>query len=155
MKKPVIIGIVLVILLAVTGMAVMAVVNKPKTLTKPTTVTEEVDESVGPADPSIAVKVVPSKVKDNAVVVTASGLTGKAKELEYEISYESAGQIKGATTDKPLPVSGDTFEREIYLGTCSRNVCTPDKGVTKVSIVMKFIAPDGKKTRFTGDFELK
>jgi hypothetical protein len=63
---------------------------------------------------------------------------------------------KGVTSgSKALDVTGeDSFEREIYLGTCSKNVCKPDLGVTKVALVLEFTDKDAKKSQFSKEFEL-
>lgn len=108
------------------------------------------------ADESIIVDVVWSKAKDNTVVLTAKGLDGAYTTVGYELQYESNGVGKGVTSgSKPLDVSGkDTFDREIYLGTCSRNVCKPDPGVKKVSVVLEFTATDGKRSEFSKDYDL-
>jgi hypothetical protein len=74
----------------------------------------------------------------------------------YELTYESQGLIKGVDSgSSAIDVTGkDTFERDIYLGTCSRNVCKPDPGVTKVSVVLKFTDKSGQKSQFSKDYDL-
>jgi hypothetical protein len=153
-NKALIIGLVLVVLLGVTGFVVYKAVfsNAPKTVVKE----EEVVDVLPPVDASVVVTVAKSKTADNTVAMSATGLAGKMVSVAYELTYDSQGLIKGVNSgSKPTDVTGkDTFEREIYLGTCSRNVCKPDVGVTKVSIVLEFTDKDGKKSQFTKDYDL-
>ena len=117
----------------------------------------EVEEEivVVPADESIVADVAWSKVKDNTVVLSISGLKNGYKTVTYEISYETQGVVQGVTS-RPLEIAGtDTFTRDdIYLGTCSRNVCKPHTGVNKVSVVLQFIDVSGAKSQLSKDFDL-
>lgn len=143
----------LAVLLLLTGVVVYKAVAPSS---EPLPAEEEVTELLPEADPSIVVDVALAKAKANTVVLTVSNLGGKYLTVGYELTYDSQGLIKGVNSgSKPIEVAGEGgFEREVYLGTCSRNVCKPDLGVTKVSIVLEFTASDGKKSQFSKEFEL-
>lgn len=146
---------VLAVLLLVTGVIVYrAVFSAP--LSQTTQNATPTPETVPQVDASVSVVLVRSKAKANTVVLTVSGLAGKYATVGYEFSYESKGLIKGVNSGStPLDVSGkDSFDREVYLGTCSRNDCTPDLGVTKVSVVLEFTNSSGAKSQFSKDFDL-
>jgi hypothetical protein len=155
MKKTlVILSGILIILLGITGFFVY------KTITRPP-VSQQKDEEVKTTDiveldKSITVSVAQSKAKDNTVILLIKGMKNSMSTLEYELSYESQGLVRGVNNgSKPIDISGkDEFEREIYLGTCSRNVCKPDVGVTKVTLVLEFMGLTGKKSQFNKDFDL-
>lgn len=143
----------LTILLIVTGVVVYKAVFSTKPATQ---VVEEIPvESLPPVDASITVDVTKSKVKDNTIVLSVSGLASKYTSISYELSYETQGIVQGVTS-KPLDVTGkDTFVRDdIYLGTCSRNVCRPHLGVKKVSVTLAFTDTSGKQSQFSKDYEL-
>lgn len=144
----------LAILVVVTGVVVYKVVA-PSAEPAPVS-EEEVVENLPEADASIVVDASFSKVKDNTVVLKVSALGSKYTTVGYELTYDSQGLIKGVNSgSKPVEVAGqDGFEREVYLGTCSRNVCKPDLGVTKVTVVMEFTDTTGKKSQFSKDFDL-
>lgn len=152
-KKIVMILGILVALLVVTGVVVYVTVLKPQPI--PKTVDQPV-EILPTVDASVVVDAKNSTVKDNTVILSVSGLSGKMTSVAYELSYESQGLVKGVNSgSKPIDVSGkDTFERDVYLGTCSRNVCKPDAGVKSVSIVLEFTDTQGKKSQFSKDFTL-
>ncbi|KKU83092.1 MAG: hypothetical protein UY10_C0015G0014 [Microgenomates group bacterium GW2011_GWA2_47_8] len=89
-------------------------------------------------------------------VLSATGLGAKVSAIAYELTYESQGLIKGVNSgSKPIDVIGQaSFSREVYLGTCSRNVCKPDLGIKSVSVVLEFTNASGKKSQFTKDYDL-
>jgi hypothetical protein len=127
-------------------------------LRKPTTSQEEVvveEIELAEADSSIVADVTWSKTKDNTIVLSVSGLQGGYTKVAYEISYETQGVVQGVTT-RPLDIlEKDSFTRDdIYLGTCSRNVCRPHTGVKKISLVLEFTDTTGKKSQLTKDFDL-
>ena len=113
------------------------------------------EEQLVAADSSIVASVTWSKIKDNTIVLSVSGLKNGYSKVAYEVSYETQGVVQGVTT-RPLDITGkDTFIRDdIYLGTCSKNVCKPHIGVKKVSLVLEFTDTSGKKSQLTKDFDL-
>ncbi len=151
MKKkllPIIIAVV-----AITAIILGFVLSKKSSPAKEEVVVEE--EQLAVADSSIVADVSWSKIKDNTIVLSISGLKNSYSKVAYEVSYETQGVVQGVTT-KPLDIAGkDTFIRDdIYLGTCSRNVCKPHTGVKKVSLVLEFTDTSGKKSQLTKDFDL-
>ncbi|OGG11282.1 hypothetical protein A2Z00_02235 [Candidatus Gottesmanbacteria bacterium RBG_13_45_10] len=154
-KKVLLFGI-LGLLLVVTGVVVYAVITKPAAKTMSTDDASQQQDSLPPVDSSIVVDLVKSKLKANTVLMTAKGLDGKIASVAYELSYESQGLIKGVNSgSKPIDTTGkDSFEREVYLGTCSKNDCKPDIGVSKVSVVLEFVDSSGKKSQFSKDYDL-
>ena len=152
-NKMILLYIGLATLLSITGFVVYRTLSAPK---QPLVVEEAPKEELPPADPAIVVTATKSRTQDNAVVVKVSGLGSKYASVAYELTYESQGLIKGVNSgSKPIDVSGkDNFDREVYMGTCSRNVCKPDTGVKKVTVVLEFTDTAGKKSQFSKDFEI-
>lgn len=151
-NKVTLIYIALAVVLLGTGFVVYKAVSAPKQ----TQFAEEEQQEILPqVDASVQVTLVKA-AKANTVVLKVSSMAGKYASVGYEFSYESKGLIKGVNSgSKPLDVSGkDSFEREVYLGTCSKNDCTPDVGVTKVSVVLEFTDNTGSKSQFSKDFDL-
>jgi len=153
-KTTIIIGVLVVVLL-VTGILVFKAVSKNK-VTPAVVQTQTTPEVLPTVSPSVIVTAVLSKSAANTVTITATGLNGNMVSIGYELTYESNGLIKGVDSGStPIDVTGkDIFTRDIYLGTCSRNVCTPDPGVSKVSLVLKFTDKNDQKSEFSKDFPL-
>jgi hypothetical protein len=153
MNKKNLLYVGLAALLLISGIVVYKTVSAPKA---PAVIEEEEVEVLPEVDASIVVSVTKSRAKANTIVLAVSGLGAKYQSVAYEITYESQGLIKGLNSgSKPVEVAGeDGFEREIYLGTCSRNVCKPDAGVTAVSVVLEFTDTAGKRSQFSKEYEL-
>lgn len=152
-KTRIIVGI-LVLLLVVTGVVVYKAVFSGKPAAE---VTEDITPVIlPPVDSSISVDLTKSTSAANSVVISISGLRSKMTTIAYEMTYDSQGLIKGVNSgSKPADVTGkDSFEREIYLGTCSRNVCKPDTGVSKVTLNLEFTDTSGAKSTFSKDYTL-
>jgi hypothetical protein len=154
MKKNTIIAAISVIILSVIGFSVFRVVSsksKPATVSQTPTPTPETLPQI-----SGSVEVSVKAVQNNSVILTVKGLDGKFADVSYELTYESQGLIKGVNSgSNPIDIAGKTdFSREIYMGTCSRNVCKPDSGVKQVSIVLEFTGTDGQKSQFSKDYDL-
>lgn len=152
-KTGLIIAGVIIVLLLVTGL----VVYKAAFSTRPAPVADDIVQQDLPAvESAIKVDLTKSKTEANTVVISVNGMGKKMVSVAYELTYDSQGLIKGVNSgSKPADVSGkDTFERPIYLGTCSRNVCKPDAGVSKVTLTLVFTDTAGKQSQFSKDYTL-
>ena len=87
-----------------------------------------------------------------AVFLKITSFPEGLKTIEYELTYEAKEGPRGVlgTIDYK---SETNIQREILLGTCSKNVCRYDEGVTEVTLTAVF---RGEKTeKFQGTFSLK
>jgi hypothetical protein len=150
------VGVILAVLLLVTGVVVFKAMNASKAPIATVPTDQQPATDVAQLDPSVTVTLQNVKAKPNTVVLTVSGLNSKMVSVGYEFSYDSNGLIKGVNSgSKPLDLTGkDTFDREVYLGTCSRNDCKPDAGVKKVTVSLEFTDSAGKKYQFSKDFDI-
>lgn len=130
------------------------VISKPKMPVVNETNETETGGSL-PQNTSIEVSVKPSS-KANTIDLIVSKLEKKYRGIAYEVTYETNGTYQGVNSGtKPLDVLGqDQLRKEIYLGTCSKNVCTPHTGVTAVSVVLELTDTDGNKSQYSNDFQL-
>lgn len=152
-QQPILLG-ALALVLIIVGVVVYKVAVAPKPPAPP--IEEEQIEELPQVDASVEVTLTESKAKANAVVLAIKGLDSKYTTVGYELTYDSDGLIKGVNSgSKPMDVAGkDSFEREVYLGTCSRNVCTPDKGVSTISVILEFTDSEGNKSQFEKEYTL-
>lgn len=151
-KNLLIVGVIAVsLVLGIIGIGALYQPNK----NVPVVVEEKPQEETAPLASTVAVSVTKSRTKDNTIVLGVSGMQSKYLTVAYELSYDSLGIVQGVTT-KPLDIGGkDTFTRDdIYLGTCSRNVCRPHPGVKKVSLVLEFSDSSGKISQFSKEYDL-
>ncbi|MFC1646846.1 hypothetical protein ACFL1A_01050 [Patescibacteria group bacterium] len=154
-KKIKIAVVVLITLLGISGFAVYKTISG---ISAPVAVVEEEEKATyQEVDKSVKVDIKYSTSKDNTIILSVSGLDGKMSSVAYELTYESSGLIKGVNSgSKPIDVSGeDGFDRDVYLGTCSKNVCKADTGVSKMSLAMEFTDIEGEKYQYTNDYDLE
>ena len=87
-----------------------------------------------------------------AVFLKISSFPQGLKTIEYELTYEAKEGPRGVFGTVNYK-GEDKIQREILLGTCSKNVCRYDEGVTKVTLTVVF---RGEKTeKFQGIFSLE
>ena len=158
MKKVLIIVVVLIVALGAAGFLVYKNLF-PSGKAPVKTVTQDDQQAVDttlPDNTTVSVDVQKSKQKDNAITITVQKLDKKYTALAYEITYDTKGVIQGVNSgSKPIDITDQTdYTKEVYLGTCSKNVCTPHMGVTQVSVALEFTDNSGQKSQFSKDFPL-
>ena len=84
--------------------------------------------------------------------------TSKFTSFEYEMNYEA--DVDGEMVSRGAIGSGevegdDLIERKITIGTCSSGTCKFDKGVKKVSLVLRLNLKTGETAIVESDLELE
>lgn len=75
------------------------------------------------------------------------------KTIEYELVYLTEGVQRGVIGSVALKEEEESVNRDLLLGTCSRNVCRYDENVTGGTLTITF---RGEKTyKFIKDFKLE
>lgn len=106
------------------------------------TQSEDDQEAIPTAGPGVTVElkiVVPQK----EFKLLVSGVPDKTTSIEYEVKYstkdqESEGVFSTARPKEGGPHFPTTFERQITLGTCSKNVCRYHQVTSDISVTLKF-----------------
>ena len=152
MKKPILVGIIGVILLGLGVGGYFVFAKKPAQ--KPIVEEEVVEDVIEPADPSISLTLTKHPSKANTMVLTVDGLKKEYATIAYELSYDSAGTSQGVIS-KALDVTDlEQFTRDdIYLGTCSKNVCRPHPDVGVITAIVELTKPNGKVSQLTKEFK--
>lgn len=76
-----------------------------------------------------------------------------AATIEYELAYLSNDLSRGVIGS--INLNGETeITRNLLLGTCSRNVCRYDEGVTSGSLILRLRGGGGNR-KFASDFFLQ
>ncbi len=152
-------GIVLVVLLLFVGIigggiAIYRTIIGPSS-SQTTQKEEESPSTLLPVNTSIRVSV-RSSSKPNTIDLVVSNLEKKYQGISYEVTYETKGAFQGVNSgSRPLDVTDkDESVKEVYLGTCSKNVCVPHIGVSSVSVDLILIDTKGKRSRYSQDFPI-
>lgn len=89
-----------------------------------------------------------------AVTLKVNKISSETTSIEYELSYDTGSGLPRGVLGKVDLKGAETLSREILLGSCSKNVCVYDEGVTKISLTLKFNKISGEATGFSKDYEL-
>jgi hypothetical protein len=151
-KKIIKIGGVIVILLIVGG-GIFVLSSKKPEISQQITVQDQTVQTLLPKDIGLKLTTINGNKKVKVIVEKVSDI----KSLEYDIIYdadipeselatgEQGGKVERGFNDQTIIKTSDTkYEsKEYILGSCSKNVCRYDTGVTSVSILMKVTKRDG------------
>lgn len=145
-------GIVVLLLILVAGFYFLSTKSKTSTSTKEST--ETIVLNLSPEDIGLRLVTSSDKKKVKIVIDNVSNI----KDFSYEITYdadipaselaagEEGGKVERGFSGEEIIKSGQTSYESKYLdlGSCSRNVCRYDTGVTEVKIMMKVVKKDEK-----------
>lgn len=105
---------------------------------------EVITESYEKIDPEDIGLTLSPRADGKAVILKITELEDLSS-VEYELSYLAKGDIPRGVIGTIQVKPGDReISRELLLGTCSRNVCKYDEGVTSVTLIGKVTKTDGK-----------
>lgn len=137
------VGILLVSVLIVLGLIFM---RKPAQVevkkTSQLLESQEDTEPIPTVGPEVRVKLV-SVREGQEVKLVVDGVPAKTKIIEYEFTYSTSEQDSEGVFSTAKPKEGEavfpsTFERQITLGTCSRNICRYHQITSDVTVRLKF-----------------
>lgn len=113
---------------------------------------ETLVKTITPEEIGLSMEATPDGKKVMFKIAKADGI----ESIEYELVYEADSTAqerseggedrvqRGITGEADIESGATTFEsEELDLGSCSRNVCRYDTGVSKVDITLKLTKSDG------------
>lgn len=148
--------IIVAVLIAVAACVLVFVIlalrkPAPAKVTKTSTLLESQEDTepiptVG-ADVKVRLQSVQAKQEVKLIV---DGVPEKTKSIEYEFTYSTSEQDSEGIFSTAKLKPGETafprvFERQITLGTCSRNVCRYHKITSDIMVRLKFEGEYGSK----------
>ncbi len=150
MKKAVLIIVPVLIILAVGGFFFLKKDSSPQVGVEPTPVVEEIPVQSLVETNLYGLSLSPRSDK-KAVFLKITSFPEGVNTIEYELTYDAKEGPRGVLGT--INYKGeDKIQREILLGTCSKNVCRYDEGVKKVTLTIVF---KGAKTeKFQGSVNL-
>lgn len=144
------VGIGLVALILVVGMLLL---RKPPTteIKKTSQLLDSQDENevIPTVGPEVKVKLVSVQPKKEVKLVV-EGVPDTTAIIEYEFTYSTKEQESEGVFSTAKPKEGETsfpklFERQITLGTCSKNVCRYHDITSDVVVRLKFEGAYGSR----------
>ena len=151
MKKNIaVILVVLISLVAVITVVMLLAKNKSSSSTGKVTPTPEQVSKELSSEELPSARLIPRADKRELTLEIKD--IKNATSIEYELTYLSKGLSRGVVGT--INLSGETsISRKILLGTCSRNVCKYDEGVTDGMLTLRLRGPEGI-VKITADFDL-
>jgi len=153
MKKTTVIALVVFLALGIIGGIVLAAFKNKKNSSseKPMPTPQQIMEEL-PAEELPLVWLTPSANKHEVVLEIKN--IKNATSLEYELTYLSKEIPRGVVGTINLKEGEASITRKILLGTCSRNVCKYDEGVTGGTLTLRLRGPEGL-IKASGDFDFQ
>ena len=148
-NKTLVISIVVLLVVLVGGFMVIRGSGKPEV--KPIASPKNLD--LPDVDPSVVVDL-KAKSDGKSVILTVSNIPEGTQGIEYELSYLTGEGLPKGALGKISLQSEKEVERDILLGTCSKNTCTYDSGVTSIKLVLIFNLPGGDR-KFIKEYPLE
>ena len=69
----------------------------------------------------------------NAARIFLGNLKG-VKKVSYTLIYEGNGMTQGARSDISPTKKTTSYSKDVYLGTCSHKICTPQRNIKNIRI---------------------
>ncbi len=144
---------VIVIIVSVALVVGIALLRKPAPVEvkKTSQLLESQDdtEPIPTVGPEVKVKLVSIQPKKEVKLVV-EGVPAKTTSLEYEFTYSTKEQESEGVFSTARPKEGETifpktFERQITLGTCSKNVCRYHSITSDIVVRLKFEGEYGSR----------
>ncbi len=134
----VVVGLIILALLLVSRKPAQAPVTKTSSLIESQYDTKPIP-TVGP-DVKVSLG---SVTRGQEVKLVVDGVPADTTSIEYEFTYSTKEQESEGIFSTARPTKGDTvfpatFERQITLGTCSRNVCRYHVITSDITVRLKF-----------------
>jgi len=142
MNKKIIIGVVILLIVIVSGILI-----KTKILSS-----QKTEETETVPTPTIVLPTVSGNItvdliaaaNKQSVTLKIGGLTADIQSIEYELTYTTgAGIPRGVLGKIVLNGEKEIVRDNIVLGTCSSGKCVYDTGVTTVNLSLKFNTSSG------------
>jgi len=154
MRKTAVIGLIVLLGLGIIG-GLFFVIFKNKrsfsSFSKPTPTPRQIMEEL-PTEELPLVWLTPSADKHEVTLEIKN--IKNASALEYELTYLSKDIPRGVVGTINLKEGEASIIRKILLGTCSRNVCKYDEGVTGGTLTLR-LRGSGGLIKATGDFDFQ
>jgi len=142
MNKKVVVGIIAVVLLLVIGVVVVQTLGKKQA---PVEVKQQTEQDVIPTVDS-SVKVALNQIEGKKEIELAiTGIPKGTTSVDYELSYETEQQGTQGVIGTISTITGDTFTKQMTLGTCSSGRCVYHAVVGAIHITLKFSGDYGQK----------
>lgn len=104
---------------------------------------EEVDAI--PTVDSSTIVALKSLQGNREIVLEGKGIPNGTSSMDYELSYDTKDQGKQGVIGTISTINGDSFEKQMTLGTCSSGRCVYHEVIGSIQVTLKFTGEYGEK----------
>lgn len=79
------------------------------------------------------------------IVLKSAGIPNGTTSVDYELSYDTKAQGKQGVIGTISDIVGNSFEKQMTLGTCSSGHCVYHEVVGAIQVTLKFTGEYGEK----------
>jgi len=140
-KKMIVVVVGLLTLMGVIG-GVLLSQKKPTTIEQPK---KQVDLGAIPTvDASTTISL--TAIQGNKeIVLKSTTVPNGTTAIDYELSYDTKAQGKQGVIGSVSTITGNSFEKQMTLGTCSSGRCVYHEVVGAIQVTLKFTGEYGEK----------
>ena len=115
---------------------------------KPTTtpqVQKQTETDAIPTVDSSTVMTLKGLQGNKEMLLSATGLPSGTTSIDYELSYDTKAQGKQGVIGTVSEITGNSFQKQMTLGTCSSGHCVYHEVVGSIQVTLKFTGDYGEK----------
>jgi hypothetical protein len=94
------------------------------------------------ASTTVALSALPG---NKEIVLKSAGVPNGTTSVDYELSYDTKAQGKQGVIGTISSITGNSFEKQMTLGTCSSGRCVYHEVVGSIQVTLKFTGEYGEK----------
>ncbi|PIX68825.1 hypothetical protein COZ40_01200, partial [Candidatus Roizmanbacteria bacterium CG_4_10_14_3_um_filter_39_13] len=79
------------------------------------------------------------------ILLEGKGVPSGTSSIDYELSYDTQGQGKQGVIGTISDITGNTFEKQMTLGTCSSGRCVYHEVIGSIQVTLKFTGDYGER----------
>jgi len=142
MKKNMMYGVIGALILLGVGIGIFISRQEPKKIEQ-VQKKEEVDAI--PTVDSSTVVTLKSLQGNKEILLEGKGVPSGTSSIDYELSYDTQGQGKQGVIGTISDITGNTFEKQMTLGTCSSGRCVYHEVIGSIQVTLKFTGDYGER----------
>jgi len=142
MKKNMMYGVIGALILLGVGIGIFISRQEPKKIDQ-VQKKEEVDAI--PTVDSSTVVTLKSLQGNKEILLEGKGVPSGTSSIDYELSYDTQGQGKQGVIGTISDITGNTFEKQMTLGTCSSGRCVYHEVIGSIQVTLKFTGDYGER----------
>jgi len=142
MKKTMVYWMVGGLILLGVGMGIFFSQQKPKKIDQ-----VQKKEEIGaiPTVDSSTVVTLKSLQGNKEIALEGKGVPNGTTSIDYELSYDTKGQGKQGVIGTISTITGNAFEKQMTLGTCSSGRCVYHEVIGQIQVTLRFTGEYGEK----------